>query len=209
MKALQQKQTSEQAKEQKKHTQDISRFKEESERILKETQSLLLEQFEKDKQAIRLEYETKINNLDSQIKSLEQTISSKDKEIEQLKEALSTVKSKLQDSNQQLDELQKQHKELKKSLDSATEKNNDYKKLLADTQVFLTNGSSLKIRKNTSSFACFVEFWNSEAYCIKRNSEAYCIWQSTKKDSNSCTNMLIKVFICFCSLVLQTRKNDL
>eukprot|EP00111_Clytia_hemisphaerica_P016338 TCONS_00048378-protein len=139
LKTLQQKQTSEQAKEQKKHTQDISRFKEESERILKETQSLLLEQFEKDKQAIKLEFDTKINDLNSQLKVLEENLSSKAKEVDHQNKTLSTVNSKLHDSNRQLVELQKQYKDQKSMLGSAMEKNNDYKKLLADTQSGASN----------------------------------------------------------------------
>jgi len=70
---------------------------------------------------------------------LEENLSSKAKEVDQQNKTLSTVISKLQDSNRQLVELQKQYKDQQIMLGSATEKNKDYKKLLADTQSGASN----------------------------------------------------------------------
>ena len=137
--SLESKHKNEYVKEQSKHADDIQRFKIESEKILKETQKLLLEQFENDKQDLIRHHQASIdllnkekNILQNELKTLQQQLNERSTRVQDLEIISKKQTVEINESNAKIIELESKIQELNNVLKT---KVNSYDNLLMELKV--------------------------------------------------------------------------
>ena len=122
-------------KERDKHADDIQKFKLESEKILKDSQGVLLEQFEKDKQQMMKDHQTFKNESEQKETNLSVTIQEKEKFVKELQELLKDKTKAFDNSSQKNLSMSKQIEDLNQQLKTLKNKVEQYEKLLNEMKV--------------------------------------------------------------------------
>lgn len=116
---------------------DITRFKEESEKILKENQNLLLKGFETDKGSLVKSFEDQLESLRIEKNKINEILNSKILELKELKQKFYELTEKEQQSEKTNRNLQNDIKDLENRLYQSTKEIDRYNKLLTEAQVRL------------------------------------------------------------------------
>ena len=118
-------------------SQDISRFKSESEKILRENQNLLLKGFETDKASLVKNFEIQQKSLILERNKLESDFNSKVSEVKELTNSFDELSVKDKQSQATIQKLHSDIIDLENRLKLAKNEAENQKKLLSETQVFI------------------------------------------------------------------------
>ena len=118
-------------------SQDISRFKSESEKILRENQNLLLKGFETDKASLVKNFEIQLKSLILERNKLESDFNSKVSELKELTNSFDELSVKDKQSQATIQKLHSDIIDLENRLKLAKNETENQKKLLSETQVFI------------------------------------------------------------------------
>ena len=118
-------------------SQDISRFKSESEKILRENQNLLLKGFETDKASLVKNFEIQLKSLTLERNKLESDFNSKVSELKELTNSFDELSVKDKQSQATIQKLHSDIIDLENRLKLAKNETENQKKLLSETQVFI------------------------------------------------------------------------
>ena len=116
-------------------SEDISCFKKESEKILKENQNLLLKGFETDKGSLVKNFEIQLESLTMEKNRLESDFNAKVLELKELHHIFAQLSIKDEQSQASIQKLHNGIKDLENRLKLAKNEVEHYQKLLAETQV--------------------------------------------------------------------------
>ena len=118
-------------------SQDISCFKSESEKILRENQNLLLKGFETDKASLVKNFEIQLKTLILERNKLESDFNSKVSELKELTNSFDELSVKDKQSQATIQKLHSDIIDLENRLKLAKNEAENQKKLLSETQVFI------------------------------------------------------------------------
>ena len=118
-------------------SQDISCFKSESEKILRENQNLLLKGFETDKASLVKNFEIQLKTLILERNKLESDFNSKVSEVKELTNSFDELSVKDKQSQATIQKLHSDIIDLENRLKLAKNEAENQKKLLSETQVFI------------------------------------------------------------------------